>query len=65
MSDSKEAGCLRLSVQFACQLRVEWLRQVGSNAGESNHRCSSIALFIADQAAFKVDIGRHGKVDAW
>ena len=26
----KEDGCLRLSVQFACQLRVEWLRQVGS-----------------------------------
>lgn len=24
----REAGCLRLSVQFACQLRVEWLRQV-------------------------------------
>lgn len=23
-----EDGCLRLSVQFACQLRVEWLRQV-------------------------------------
>lgn len=26
----KEDGCLRLSVQFACQLRVEWLRQAGS-----------------------------------
>ncbi len=31
----KEDGCLRLSVQFACQLRVEWLRQVGSR----NDRC--------------------------
>lgn len=31
-SVSEEAGCLRLSVQFACQLRVEWLRQVGCHS---------------------------------
>ena len=39
-----QEGCVRLSVQYACQLRVEWLRQAGAE-GNRERRESLGFLF--------------------